>query len=184
MNEKVSLVQTGSDGQLTAQALGLTPSLFAHVRGADGTEQRHAEAINAALLSACDSAVLRQLSASASAELLREHFANFVRARGPLPALRIDTQPYGILPVAAFDRWTSNSTAGAEPALASWWRAQRQARRRLIPRALSTLRENNPVALLAQEAASAGYVLREFSEGVLTPPVPIRSLPRSFEICC
>lgn len=172
VERKGSLAQTGSDGQLTAHALGMTPSLFAHVRGADGTEQRHAEAINAALLSACDSALLRQLSASVNTELLREHFVNFVRARGPFPALRVDTQPYGILPVAALDRWTSNSTAGAEPALASWWRAQRQARRRLIPRALSTVTEDNPVALLAQEAASAGYVLREFSEGALTPPVP------------
>lgn len=167
------LAQAGSDGQLTAQVLGLTPAVFAHVRGADGTEQRHAEAINAALVSACDSALLRQLSASASAELLREHFVNYVRARGPFPALRVDTQPYGILPVAAFDRWTSNSTAAAEPALASWWRAQKQTRRHLIPRALSTLSENHPVAILAQEATSAGYLKREFSDAIRTLPVPI-----------
>ncbi|MEO8048519.1 MAG: hypothetical protein ABI684_14645 [Nitrospirota bacterium] len=167
------LAQAGSDGQLTAQTLGLTPAVFAHVRGADGTEQRHAEAINAALLSACDSAMLRQLSASASTELLREHFVNYVRARGPFPALRVDTQPYGLLPVGAFDRWASSSTNSAEPALASWWRTQKQTRRRLIPRALSTLTENNPVAILAQEATSARYLKREFSDAIRTLPVPI-----------
>ncbi|MEP6932399.1 MAG: hypothetical protein ABI988_00410 [Nitrospirota bacterium] len=166
-----SMIQAGSDGQLTAQALGLASTVFAHVRGADGTEQRHAEAANAALLSVCDSAVLRQLSASIGAELLREHFVGFVRARGPCPVLRIDTQPYGILPVAAFDRWTSSSTNSAEPSLANWWRTQRLTRRYLVPRALSTLAEDNPVALLAQEATSAAYILREFPEAALTPPV-------------
>lgn len=165
-----SLAQAGSDGQLTAQALGLASTVFAHVRGADGTEQRHAEAMNAALLSACDSAMVRQLSASIGVELFRQHFVSFVRARGPFPALRIDTQPYGILPVAAFDRWTSSSTNSTEAALAGWWRAQRQLRRRILPRALSALTEDNPVALLAQEATSAGYISRELQDAAPIPP--------------
>lgn len=167
-----ALVQAGSDGQLTAQALGLSPAVFSHVRGADGMEQRLAGAMNAALLSICESALLRQLSSSIDVGLLREHVVNYARARGPFPALRIDTQPYGLLPVAACDRWVPDSTAGAEPALASWWRTQKQARRRLIPRALSTLSENNPVALLAQEAVSASYVLREFQDAAQAPPIP------------
>ncbi len=175
-----SLVQAGSDGQLTAKALGLSPAVFAHVRGADGTDQRHAEAMNAAMLSVCDSAMLRQLSASISQDMLREHFMNFMRARGPFPVLRIDTQPYGILPVAAFDRWTSSETNGPELGLASWWLAQRQIRRRLIPRALSTLTEDNPVALLAQQATSAAYTQREFSDANRTPPVPLPLIAASF----
>ncbi|MDK2742062.1 MAG: hypothetical protein NDI90_04045 [Nitrospira sp. BO4] len=173
VEREASLAQAGSDGQLTAQALGLPLAVFAHVRGADGTDQRHAEAMNTALLSACDSALLRQLSASISQDMLREHFMGFVRARGPFPVLRVDTQPYGILPVAAFDRWTSNVTTGPEPGLASWWLEQRQIRRELIPRALSTLTEDNPVALLAQQATSAGYAQREFSDASRTPPVPL-----------
>ncbi|WP_227376274.1 hypothetical protein [Haladaptatus halobius] len=31
----------------------------------------------------------------------REHFVEYVRARGPLPAIRVGTQPYGILPTGA-----------------------------------------------------------------------------------
>lgn len=168
-----SLVQTGSDGQLAAQALGLPPAVFAHVRGADGADQRHAEAMNTALLPVCDSAMLRQLSASISQDMLREHFKTFVRARGPYPVLRVDTQPYGILPVAAFDRWISGDSNGLESGLASWWLAQRQICRRLIPRALSTLTEDNPVALLAQQATSAAYTQRAFSDANRTPPVPL-----------
>lgn len=174
------LAKSGSDGQLTAQAFGLTPTVFGHVRGADGTEQRQAEAMNAALLPVCDSVLLRQLSASISPESLREHFVGFVRARGPFPALRVDTEPYGILPVAALDRWAASSANNAESALASWWRVLRQTRRRLMPCALSTLNEKNPVALLAQEATSAEYVTREFSDAARTPSVPLPLIATTF----
>src|SRR5947207_14474979 len=36
----------------------------------------------------------------------REHFITHVRARGPLPTLRIGRQPYGVLPAISLDRWT------------------------------------------------------------------------------
>jgi hypothetical protein len=35
----------------------------------------------------------------------RNHFIDYVRANGPLPALRIGKQPYGILPVTSLDAW-------------------------------------------------------------------------------
>ena len=35
----------------------------------------------------------------------RNHFINFVRASGPLPALRVGKQPYGVLPVTSLDLW-------------------------------------------------------------------------------
>jgi hypothetical protein len=167
-----SLVQPDSDGEVTAKALGLPASVFAHIRGAEGSEQHHAAAMNAALLSLCDSALLRQIVGTTSAEFLREHFTQFVRARGPFPALRIDTQPYGLLPVAALDRWMSKTAADAESALADWWRAQRQILRQYAPRALHTLTETNPVVLLAQEATSCRYTMREFPEAASAPPVP------------
>ncbi|TKB85997.1 MAG: hypothetical protein E8D43_02965 [Nitrospira sp.] len=171
------LVQPGSDGEVTAKALGLPTSIFAHVQGAGGAEQRHAASMNAALLALCDSALLRQLSEKTGAEFLRAHFAQFMRAGGPLPALRIDTQPYGLLPVAALDRWMSKTAADAESALAAWWQTQRQTRRQFAPRALHTLTENNPVVMLAQEATSCRYTLREFPEASTTPPVPRSLIP-------
>src|SRR6185312_11948532 len=36
---------------------------------------------------------------------VRRHFIDYVRARGPLPALRIGPQPYSLLPVTSLDRW-------------------------------------------------------------------------------
>ena len=35
----------------------------------------------------------------------RGHFIDYVRATGPLPALRIGKQPYGILPVTLLNAW-------------------------------------------------------------------------------
>ncbi|WP_203906144.1 hypothetical protein [Rhizocola hellebori] len=37
---------------------------------------------------------------------VRGHFLDYVRAGGPLPALRCGPQPYGILPVTLLDGWT------------------------------------------------------------------------------
>ncbi|MET7877589.1 hypothetical protein ABZS52_11715 [Micromonospora profundi] len=36
----------------------------------------------------------------------RRHYIEHVRAAGPVPALRVAEQPYGVLPVTALDRWT------------------------------------------------------------------------------
>ena len=35
----------------------------------------------------------------------RSHFIDYVRASGPLPAMRIGKQPYGILPVTSLNAW-------------------------------------------------------------------------------
>jgi hypothetical protein len=47
---------------------------------------------------------------------LRGHFIEHVRASGPLPALRIGKQPYGVLPVTSLDAW--KPPAGQEALLA------------------------------------------------------------------
>ncbi|QOJ36723.1 MAG: hypothetical protein HRU82_17980 [Nitrospira sp.] len=176
-----SLIHPGSDGDLLAQALGLPASVFAHVRGADGAEQRRASLMQAALLALCDSPLLRQLLGAAGADVLRDHFTKHVRARGPLPVLRVDSQPYGLLPVAALDRWISTTDQDQDKALAAWWRAQQLTRRRQVPQALQTTVESNPVVLLAQEANAFRYTLREFPEiSTQQPPVPQRLLTDAF----
>ena len=35
----------------------------------------------------------------------RRHFIDYVRASGPLPALRVGKQPYGVLPVTSLNAW-------------------------------------------------------------------------------
>lgn len=37
---------------------------------------------------------------------VRKHFIDYVRANGPLPALRIGKQPYGVLPVTSLSAWS------------------------------------------------------------------------------
>ncbi|MCW5798290.1 MAG: hypothetical protein KIT40_07320 [Nitrospira sp.] len=159
-----SLIRPGSDGELLAQALGLPASVFAHVRGADGSEQRRSSLMQAALLALCDSPLMRQLLGATGTDVLRDHFTKYVRARGPLPVLRVDSQPYGLLPVAALDRWISTTDQDPDRALATWWRAQRLTRRRHVPQAIQTTVESNPVVLLAQEANAFRYTVREFPE--------------------
>ncbi|ULA60262.1 MAG: hypothetical protein LZF60_220179 [Nitrospira sp.] len=176
-----SLIRPGSDGELLAQALGLPASVFAHVRGADRSEQRLASLMQAAILTICDSPLLRQLIGATGIDALRDHFTKYVRARGPLPVLRVDKQPYGLLPVAALDRWTSATDQDPDRALAAWWRAQRLTRRRQVPQALQTTVESNPVVLLAQEANTCRYTLREFPEvSTRQPPVPQPLLTPAF----
>ncbi|MGE0645795.1 MAG: hypothetical protein AB7P24_19220 [Nitrospira sp.] len=171
------LLHPGSDGELLAQALGLPTSVFAHIRGADGSEQRWSSLMQAALLALCDSPLLRQLFGAAGADVLRDHFTKYVRARGPLPVLRVDSQPYGLLPVAALDRWISTTDQDQDKAFATWWRTQRLTRRRQLSQALQTTVESNSVVLLAQEANAFRYTLREFPEASMQqPPVPQRLL--------
>lgn len=175
-----SLIRPGSDGELLAQALGLPASVFGHVRGADRAEQRRASLMQVALLSICDSPLLRQLLGATGADVLRDHVAKYVRARGPLPVLRIDSQPYGLLPVAALDRWISTTDQDPDQTLAAWWRGQRLTRRRQVPQALQTTIESNPVVLLAQESNTCRYTLREFPEvSIQQPPVPQRLLSQA-----
>lgn len=167
-----ALAQPDSDGELVAKALGVASLVFSNLRGANGTEQLQAKFMNAAFLTCNDSALLRQLLSATSAEFLLEHMINFVRARGPLSALRVDAQPYGILPVTALDRWTSTLGDTQETALADWWRAHRQQWRQQAARALHVGFADDLVTLLGQEANSCHYVMREFSDAATTPPEP------------
>ena len=106
----------GRDGTRLAGALGIAADAFARSPGADAFEGRNAQAANALLWPTTWGHFLNQLVAPevpfASAEVIRRHFVDWVRARGPLPALRVGRQPYGLLPVLPLDR----AIAGEDPA--------------------------------------------------------------------
>ena len=94
--------------------VGLEAGLFAHVEGADGTENLDAQAINAALWPATLGAKLAT-QAIENADYVpgaRRHFIDWIRARGPLAALRAGNQLYGVLPVLPVARF---DTAGETP---------------------------------------------------------------------
>jgi hypothetical protein len=93
------------NGDRVARALGVAPSNFAHVGGADGRHDDAPMAMNTLLWPATFEYYLTNLVNGAvpdPANLVpaaRDFFVNWVRARGPWPTLRIGRQPYGIVPV-------------------------------------------------------------------------------------
>ncbi|OHV30407.1 MULTISPECIES: hypothetical protein [Pseudofrankia] len=113
-----------ADGPLLAAALGIGADALAGVDGADQTDQRLASAAHVALwpgtwdtyLDALVQATPTGLTmGEATRAQLRATFEEVVRGRGPLPALRIGRQPYGVLPVV--DTGGPTPVAGPMPRL-------------------------------------------------------------------
>lgn len=102
------------DIDLAAKALGVTGDLFTGVQHADAHDQEDARHMNAVLWPATWGYFLSVMMTNTEGraepwtpylEKWVDYFADYVRACGPLPALRIGNQPYGLLPVTALDRW-------------------------------------------------------------------------------
>jgi hypothetical protein len=102
------------DGQWLAEFLGLDPDFVAAVHGSRGVDQMQARAMQRALWPATlgywmDTMFTPNTGTASifSDEVIaqtREFFTSFASGRGPLPAIRIAGQPYGILPTTAFSR--------------------------------------------------------------------------------
>ena len=97
-----------SDAEVVAAALGIAPDALAGVQGSTQTGQWAAGAFATALWPVTwgpflDKTLVPTASGGqlpdSSREAVREHAISHVRGRGPLPALRIGKQPYGVLPV-------------------------------------------------------------------------------------
>ncbi len=121
-----------SDGGLLARALGVAPEVLRGVAGSDRAAQAAAGQMNALVWPATfgywlDTLVQPGPSDDAIAQI-RAHALQAVRARGPLPPLRIGSQPYGVLPVLSFGGWKPASeaagvveTARYLAAARPWW---------------------------------------------------------------
>jgi hypothetical protein len=96
------------DGQWFAEWLGLDFANFKKVLHSDKLDQADARNMNTALWPATMGYVLESLMQDGfSGETLldtRNFFNDYVSGRGPVPAIRIGNQPYGILPTTAFNR--------------------------------------------------------------------------------
>ena len=105
---------------LTA-ALGLSnfDQFFATLPHATERDQLHARHTNTALWSATWGYFLLQMLGvgkpnesplqDADLDWARNHFIEFVRANGPLPAIRVGRQPYGVLPVTSLNGWRARA---------------------------------------------------------------------------
>ena len=104
-----------ANANVVAKALGLSPARLAKVPGADELEQADARALQLASWPATGDFFVDQLLEEdtrleraltfGQREELRRHFTDHVRARGPLPMLRVGKQPYGLLPASSFADW-------------------------------------------------------------------------------
>ncbi len=117
----------GSNADALANALGLRDAngqVLANLANANAAEQLDARHMNRALWPATLGYFLRQMMAPVSAFAtppltaddtvwVRRHFIDYVRATGPLPAVRIGRQPYGILPATSLNYWKPKT--GQEP---------------------------------------------------------------------
>ncbi len=108
------------DGQWLADYLGLSPEIIGKIKGSDGGDQLEARAINTALWHGTMGYMMETMMAplfdAGDVSFTRAYFTNFVTGRGPLPALRIGLQPYGILPASVFNglRWLSPRIGAVE----------------------------------------------------------------------
>lgn len=124
------------DGQWLAEFLGLDPAFVAGVHGSGGVDQMQARAMQTALWPATlgywmdtlftPNPETASIFSDAVIEDTRSFFTSYVSGRGPLPAIRIGGQPYGILPVTAFSR-------------IQWFRENDRARSALSPSYLAAL---------------------------------------------
>ena len=102
-----------SNAAVLAAALGIDVRALTNLDHADEREQARAAAMNVALWGPSWGSFLEKVNkvtkdgatlSDAAREDTRTFHRDFVRGRGPLPALRIGSQPYGILPVSGVER--------------------------------------------------------------------------------
>jgi hypothetical protein len=96
------------DGQWVAEYLGIDPLVFGNVHHAGSTDQSTSRAMNIALWPATlgywMEAMMAPVFTRDGIEMTREFFNHFVLGSGACPAVRIGSQPYGILPATTISR--------------------------------------------------------------------------------
>ncbi len=97
-----------SDGQWLSEYLGIDLDIGMGLPHADGQDQAEARAINLALYPGTMGYMLQTMLKPAltwdQIRAVRWFMARYVSGRGAVPAIRIGSQPYGILPTTAFSR--------------------------------------------------------------------------------
>ncbi|MGH7616718.1 MAG: hypothetical protein ACREPM_05765, partial [Gemmatimonadaceae bacterium] len=111
-----------ADGQRLADYLGLRYDPLLYAAGAGLTDHADAVAMNRALyagtLGYSLDHIMNEVIDEAWIGALRQHFTDRVTGRGPIAAIRVGNQPYGILPTSSLGDWRASSVksgaAGAD----------------------------------------------------------------------
>jgi hypothetical protein len=159
------------NADVSARALGVPGATFSQIAGARDREQADAGAMHTALWPATWGYFLEQvLDETHTAEqvsAIRHLFIDHVRGRGPLPALRIGRQPYGVLPASSLDRWKADDNDLPKRTLVTLLRALRERWRSALGRVprigrsdISDRVDADLLELLAMEPVSSAFQAR------------------------
>ncbi|MFL5897129.1 MAG: hypothetical protein ACJ76D_01490 [Solirubrobacterales bacterium] len=133
------------DGQWLAEALGIDPTQLQGVHGAGGVDQQRARAMQRALWPATlgywMDKMLTPVFGDETVAQARAFFGGWVSGRGSVPAVRIGTQAYGVLPTTAFSRigWLDEQPRGGGRMIAAG-RGEAAPTRAFLARVLALLR--------------------------------------------
>jgi hypothetical protein len=98
-----------TDGRLLADALGISYTALQSIPSAEQTDILEARAMNVALFASTLGYWLKgwmsPVVTPTAARLTRDFFTKHVTGRGPLPAIRVGNQPYGVLLTSDMSRW-------------------------------------------------------------------------------
>jgi len=98
-----------TDGQRLADALGINYAPLQYAGNGGMTDHAEAVAMNRALyagtLGYYLSSMLNEVMDRETTDKVRQLFTENVSGRGPLPAIRVGNQPYGVLLTSAFPKW-------------------------------------------------------------------------------
>ncbi len=97
------------NGKRLAEALGIEYESLQYIRNSEGKDLPEAAAMNTALypstLGYYTEKLLDPVFSEETNELLRNFFTTYVTGRGPISAVRVGDQPYGILLTSDFSKW-------------------------------------------------------------------------------
>ena len=103
------------DGRNLADALGIEYAPLQNIMHSDGRDHREAVAMNKALypgtLGYYFGTMMQPLFDATAQDEVRDFFVRHVTGRGPLPAIRVGDQPYGVLLTSDFSKWAEPSRA-------------------------------------------------------------------------
>jgi len=126
-----------SNGTAAARAFGVAGEVFAPLPASgatsavadepEGFEPDLAAAMNTVLWQVTIGPALEDFLGlpEPRAEVVRTFFRSHVRAAGPVPAVRVGRQPYGVLPVTALNEFTPAGHEGIDPQLIPLLKAAR-----------------------------------------------------------
>ena len=102
-------MNSAADGQRLAEYLGIEYSFLQLVPNAQIKDYVEAVAMNKALYASTLgyylNSMLNEVLSDSSIQELRDHFTSYVTGRGPIAAIRVGNQPYGIIPTSSFAKW-------------------------------------------------------------------------------